>query len=144
MDKSNLINEIKLAIKDDTAFKQNLLNIINSNTIDKDDAYIIISDILKVFKINVDEFYLNVDKVLFSGLKFSEYICLSIGAHYTLDLSYLDKNILSFLNEVCRKINYDKYNLFVEYFRNNYPDRPFIDVFKLRDFIVNKVNKSTK
>lgn len=144
MDKNILLEEIKNAIQIDGNFKNEVLNTLSIKIIDRDEAYRIINKVLKTFKLNVDETYLNVDKVLFSSLVFSEYICLSIGACYTLDLSYLDKNILSFLNEVCNKINYDEYSSFVKYFRSNYPDKPFIDVFELQDFIANKVNKDFK
>lgn len=139
MDKSILLEEVKIAILKDSDFKNEILNTISSRIIDKDEAYRIINKILTTFNLYVDDVFFRADKILFSNHKFVEFVCDNIGLIYFRDFHNHDKGILNSLNDICAKIDENEYKLFVQFFKDNYPDRICLDVFELRDKVQDKV-----
>lgn len=139
MDKNILLEEIKIAIQKDSDFKNEILNTISFRIIDKDEAYSIISKVLTTFNLHVNDVFFRADKVLFSNHKFIEFVCDTIGLIYFRDFENHDKSILSSLNNICAKIDEDEYKFFVQFFKDNYPDRVCLDVFELRDKVQDKV-----
>lgn len=88
---------------------------------------------------HVNDVFFRADKVLFSNHKFIELVCDTIGLIYFRDFENHDKSILSSLNNICAKIDEDEYKFFVQFFKDNYPDRVCLDVFELKDKVQNKV-----
>lgn len=137
MGKNILLEEIKIAIQKDNDFKNEILNTISSRIIDKDEAHRIISKVLTTFNLYVDDVFFRADKILFSNDRFIEHVCDIIGLIYFKDFENHNKSILSSLNNICAKIDEDEYKLFVQFFKDNYPDRVCLDVFELRDKVKN-------
>lgn len=140
MDKNILLEEIKNAIQIDGNFKNEVLNTLSIKIIDKDEAYRIISKVLTTFNLYVNDVFFRADKILFSNHKFIEFVCDNIGLIYFRDFHNHDKGILNALNEICSKTNEEDYKSFIQYFKENYPDRICLDVFELRDKVLEKVN----
>lgn len=140
MDKNILLEEIKIAIQNDGNFKNEILNTISSRIIDKDESHRIISKVLTTLNLYVDDVFFRADKILFSNDKFIEHVCDIIGLIYFRDFENHNKIILSALNEICAKIDENEYKLFVQFFKDNYPDKICLDVFELRDKVLEKIN----
>lgn len=79
MDKSILLEEVKIAIQNDSNFRKEILNTVSYPTIDKDKAYQIIHTILTTFNLIVDDVFLRADKVSFSNKVFLEFIYNNVG-----------------------------------------------------------------
>ena len=133
MDKSVLLEEIKIAIQNDSNFRKEMLNAVSYPTIDKDKAYQIIHTILTTFNLIVDDVFLRADKVLLSNKVFLEFVYNNIGTYYTLDIDNRDKNILNVLNKICSKINEEDYKLFVQFLKDNYSERIPFDIFEFKN-----------
>ena len=140
MDKSILLEEIKTAIQNDSNFRKEILNTVSYPTIDKDKAYQIIYIILTTFNLIVDDVFLRADKVSFSNAVFLDFVRNNIGARYTLDIDNRDKSILDVLNKICSKINEEDYKLFVQFLKDNYPDRVPFNIFEFKDELERKIN----
>lgn len=133
MDKSILLEEVKIAIQNDSNFRKEILNAVSYPTIDKDKEYQIIHTILTTFNLIVDDVFLRTDKISFSNNVFLEFVYNNIGTYYTLDIDNRDKNILDVLNKICSKINEEDYKLFVQFLKDNYPERISFDIFEFKN-----------
>lgn len=139
MDKSILLEEVKIAIQNDSNFRKEILNAVSYPTIDKDKAYQIIYTILTTFNLIVDDIFLRTDKISFSNNVFLEFVYNNIGTYYTLDIDNRDKNILNVLNKICSKINEKDYKLFVQFLKDNYPDKILFDIFEFKNKLEGKI-----
>lgn len=133
MDKIILLEEVKIAIQNDSNFRKEILNTVSYLTIDKDKAYQIIHTILITFNLIVEDVFLRADKISFSNKVFLEFVYNNIGTYYTLDIDNRDKNILNVLNKICSKINEKDYKLFVQFLKDNYPEIIPFDIFEFKN-----------
>lgn len=133
MDKSILLEEVKIAIQNDSNFRKEILNTVSYLTIDKDKAHQIIHTILITFNLIVEDVFLRADKISFSNKVFLEFVYNNIGTYYTLDIDNRDKNILNVLNKICSKINEKDYKLFVQFLKDNYPEIIPFDIFEFKN-----------
>lgn len=133
MDKNILLEEVKIAIQNDSNFRKEILNAVSYPTIDKDKAYQIIHTILTTFNLIVEDVFLRTDNISFSNNVFLEFVYNNIGTYYTLDIGNRDKNILDVLNKICSKINEEDYKLFIQFLKDNYPDKVLFDIFEFKN-----------
>lgn len=88
---------------------------------------------MTTFNLIVDDVFLRADKVLLSNKVFLEFVYNNIGTYYTLDIDNRDKNILDVLNKICPKINEEDYKLFIQFLKDNYPDKVIFDIFEFKN-----------